>query len=142
MSDLGRRVYVDTMVAIYAVERMVPYERQLAPLWEAVAAGAVQAVTSELTMMETMVKPYREGDAELVALYAEFLEQLTALQPVDRRILDRAARLRATVRALRTPDAIHAATAIETGHLSVLTNDARFSQIPGLTVHLVADLPG
>ena len=55
-------VYVDTAPIIYTVERHADYEQLLLSLWEALDAGAIEVVTSELTLLETLVKPLRDGD--------------------------------------------------------------------------------
>jgi hypothetical protein len=44
----------------------------LGPLWAAVAAGTIDVVTSELTLMETLVGAIKQGDARLEADYEEF----------------------------------------------------------------------
>lgn len=54
-------IYVDTMTVIYAVERLPNYASLLQPLWLAAQAGNVDVVTSELTLMETLVGPFDMG---------------------------------------------------------------------------------
>jgi predicted nucleic acid-binding protein len=56
------RVYVDTQVVIYTVEKHPVHERRLRPLWQAVQAGSIEVVTSELTLLEVLVAPLRRGD--------------------------------------------------------------------------------
>lgn len=53
-------------------------------------------------------------------------------------VADRMARLRASP-GLRTPDAIHVATALEWGAQAFLTNDAGLRQAPGIEVLLLSD---
>jgi hypothetical protein len=55
-------VYLDATAFIYAVETVEPYCTVLAPLWAAAQAGRFEIVTSELTWLETLAKPLREGD--------------------------------------------------------------------------------
>ena len=66
-------VYVDANTVIYTVEQVEPFRSFLAPLWAAVLAGDISIVTSELTWLETLVKPMRDRDAALEALYRSFL---------------------------------------------------------------------
>lgn len=49
-------------------------------------------------------------------------------------------RLRATPPGLRTPDAIHASTAIKSACALFLTNDPAFRRVPNLTVTFLSDL--
>ena len=105
-------VYVDTNAVIYHVEQLEPHYSAALPLWEAVDAGLAQVVTSELTLLEVLVKPLRDGNQQLVHLFEQVLYHTTGITtaPIDRTILEQAARLRATCQ-IKTPDAIHAATA-------------------------------
>lgn len=51
----------------------------------------------------------------------------------------RAARLRAEVLSLRTPDAIHVATAKVAGGDAFVTNDKGLCQVAGLSLRLISD---
>jgi hypothetical protein len=55
-------VYVDAAPVIYAVERHADYAPLLLPLWAAMDAQQIEVVTSELTLLETLIKPLRDGD--------------------------------------------------------------------------------
>ena len=61
------------------------------------------------------------------------------LVPVGRQVLWNAAKLRTEIPGLRTPDAIHAATAVLSGCGAFLTNDAGFKKIPGLEAIILGD---
>ena len=100
-------VYIDTMTLIYTVERYPAYWPLLEPLWLAAQAGTIEIVSSELTLMETMVKPLKSGNAALVKAFEQaLLGTDMRLLPITQTILREAARLRATTK-LKTPDAIH-----------------------------------
>lgn len=62
------------------------------------------------------------------------------LQGIDRPILLDAASLRATMPTLRTPDAIHAATARSVQCDLFLTNDRGLKLVPGLPVAFLDDV--
>lgn len=134
-------IYLDTNCFIYTVERIEPYRVSLDAIWDDVRARHLLVLTSELTTMETLVKPLRAADAPLEALYRTILHHSPDVRsvPVSRSILERAAALRATTN-LKTPDAIHAATALEHSCAFVLTNDPAFRRVPGLSVALLDDL--
>lgn len=135
-------VYVETPIAIYTVEPHPVYAPLLRPLWQAVQAETTQAVSSELLLMEALVHPLRRKDAALQAAYERLL--LTApgvtLLPLTQEILREAARLRAEIPGLRTPDALHAATALLAGCALFLTNDIGFRRVPGLPLVLLDDV--
>ena len=132
-------VYADASVVIYGVERVKPYAQLLEPLWEAVRTGALTLVTSELTWLETLVKPLREGNTALEQRFRDFLTaREVRLVPADLKLWERAARLRSL--GLRTPDALHAATALESHCSQFLTNDPIFVRVTGLPVTVLKDL--
>ena len=133
-------VYVDTMTVIYTVERMLPYAPSLQPLWLAAQAQSVEVVSSELTLMETLVGPLKSGDSVVEAAFEQMLSGAdTRLLPITQPILREAARLRAITK-LRTPDAIHAATSKSVGCVLFVTNDVGFRAVTGLPVVILDDL--
>ncbi len=134
-------VYVDTSAVIYAVEQIEPYRSAGWPLWDALDAGRQQVVTSELTLLEALVKPLRDGNVALTALYRQVLLGTAGLtcSPISRTDLERAASLRAQHN-LRTPDAIHAATALEAGCTLFVTNDPGFHRVPALNVAILGEI--
>lgn len=134
-------VYLDAQVLIYAVEAHPVYAPVVAPLWAAVAAGRVGVVSSQLTVLEYLVLPIRAGNTALVARYDQFVQAVgVRFAPIAEPILRSAAQLRATIPRLKTPDAIHAATAAAYGASLFLTNDLGFKNVPGLTVELLDDV--
>lgn len=64
-------VYIDTMTLIYTVERYPAYLPLLQPLWLAAQAGTIQVVSSELTLMETLVGPLKSGNAAVEAAFEQ-----------------------------------------------------------------------
>ena len=137
----GGLVYVDTQILIYTVERHPAYEPVLRPLWEAAQDGDVEAVSSDLTLMETLVSPLRSGDAALQADYERaLLGTDLRLLPLTQVVLREAARLRASIPGLRTPDALHAATALLSGCALFVTNDRGFRRVAGLPLVLLDDV--
>ena len=61
------------------------------------------------------------------------------LLPITQPILREAARLRATTK-LRTPDALHAATALQAGCVLFVTNDVGFRGVASLPLVVLDDL--
>src|SRR3954447_19093592 len=130
---LGKAVYLDANIFIYAVEGYAPEEAFLRELLAALEGGRFTAVTSELSLAEVLVKPLELGREDVVAAYTELLtaSNRLAVLPVDRAILVEAARQRAAL-GMRMPDAIHVATALAAGCELFLTNDDRLRLPSGL----------
>jgi predicted nucleic acid-binding protein len=135
------RVYIDTVVVIYAIEQAPVYGALLANLWHKLQAGNIEVLTSELTLMETLILPMRNSDMFLIDAYERLLRSpQMQLIPINQTVLREAARLRATTTSLRTPDAIHTATAIISGCTQFLTNDQRLRTVPGLPVVVIDEV--
>ncbi len=83
-------VYLDTAPIIYTVERHADYESLLLPLWTASENHALHIATSELTLLETLVKPLRDGDTTLAQDYETLLTATRLrLQPITAQLLKR-----------------------------------------------------
>lgn len=99
-------------------------------------------ITSVLSLIECRSKPTREQDADRRALNATFFSSadLTLLN-VDQAISERATALRATYN-LKTPDAIHLATAVLAAATMLVTTDNDFARCRdlsgGLRIEVVA----
>lgn len=133
-------VYVDTAPIIYTVERHADYEALLLPLWSALDGQHIEVVTSELTLLETLIMPLRDGNQSLAADYEKLLTATgVRMQPVTANILRDAARIRAVTK-LKTPDAIHAATALANGCVQFITNDADYRNLASLPVTILKEI--
>lgn len=127
----GSRLYIDTNVWIYALEGFSGYVNSLQKLFSRIDTGELRAITSELTLAETLVKPMSQRNDTLAKTYIEALQtgEFLTLVPVSREILIEAARLRATHPSLKLPDAVHAASAISSQATFFISNDARLARL-------------
>lgn len=133
-------VYLDANPIIYSVEQHPVYWPLLQPLWLAAKGKSIEIVSSDLTLMEVLVGPLKSGGAALVKAYEQLFRQAqTRLLPITQPILRRAAQLRATTN-LKTPDALHAATAIDAGCALFVTNDVGFRVVAGLPLVVLDDV--
>jgi hypothetical protein len=82
---------VDTNSFIYTVELVAPYQALLEPFWQDVRAQGRYALTSELTLMETLVKPLQARDITLETQYRVILVSSpeVRLYPISRAVLER-----------------------------------------------------
>ncbi|MBM3790518.1 MAG: type II toxin-antitoxin system VapC family toxin [Acidobacteria bacterium] len=136
IDDLGSGpVGLDTPPFIYFIEEHKEYLAIVRPLFAAMTEGRLRGVVSALTLLETLVLPYRSGNAALAGHYEGFLTRSSGLRmhgiTVD--VLRAAAQLRA-VHNIRTPDAIHLATAMIARCPVYLTNDRNLPSIPGIRI--------
>ena len=135
MADLGRGpIALDTVVFIYFIEEHPRFLPLVSAIFSDVDRGKCEAVTSALTLLETLVVPYRAGNLSLANQYEALLTRSRLhLIDLDRRQLRAAAQLRA-VHAVRTPDALQLAAAVSAGATAFVTNDRALPTIPGLRI--------
>lgn len=133
-------IYLDASGFIYGVERIEPYRALLEPMWRQAQAGQFTIVSSDLVILETLVKPLREGDTVVEMLFRSLFDaNEVTLIPATRPLWEDAARLRAET-GLKTPDALHAATALYAECTLFVTNDADFRRFEDLPVVVLDDL--
>ncbi len=137
----GQVVALDAAPLIYFIEQRKPYVDLLRPVFRAVEEGQFSLVTSVVTLLEVMVQPIRYGDEALANDYQDILLHGNNIrtEPVTLTIAQVAAELRAESR-LKTPDAIHLATALEHQAVAFLTNDRDFGEVRSLKILRVGDL--
>ena len=132
------RLYVDSNVFILLFEGGGELSDHLAELFFADRTGRDPFLaTSELTIAELLVDPYRRKDDQLIQTYDNWTrtnDHMTVV-PVDRETLRCAAILRAHYESIKLPDAIHLSAAIGLCCSHVLTADKRLSGQYELTDH-------
>ena len=136
----GSKVYVDTAVLIYTLEVNTDYFDLLQPLWTKFQAQEIELISSELILMEVLVLPLRNNNESLISDYEQLLlNSAMQLIPINQSILRQAANLRAT-NSLKTPDAIHAATALSINCDLFITNDNGFRNLSNLPVVILSEV--
>jgi len=131
----GKKLYFDTNLFIYAVETTEtnhPYLAVIDHLFSMAEKGEIQAITSELSLAETLVGAYKTS-SELVVLYEELLSNRTELAvfPIDKAVLRSAAYTRTVVK-IALADAIHVATAINEQADIFISNDEKLRVPDGI----------
>lgn len=136
IEDLGSGpVGLDTPPFIYFIEEHPVYLGAVHPVFAAISEGRLTGVASALTLLETLVQPYRAGNAPLAEQYEAILTRSRGLEigEINRNVLRAAAQLRAAQN-IRTPDAIHLATALLARCPVYLTNDRDLPPVPGIRI--------
>ncbi len=141
ITDLGRGpVGLDTAVFIYFIEEHPRYLPVVAPVFSAVASARLPAITSGVTLLETLVIPYSSGNTALASRYEALLTRSRGIRfiDLDRPLLRGAALLRSRF-SVRTPDALQLAAALSGRCTVYLTNDRSLPHIPGLEILQLKD---
>ena len=137
----GQTIAIDTAPFIFYIEEHSVYGKILDPFFEAVRDGHISVITSTVTLLEVLIHPLKNKDEALAHKYNDILLSSPYIDtlPVTPATAQLAAELRAE-RRLKTPDAIHLATALNHNAAAFLTNDRDFGQTQGLKVLRVFDL--
>ncbi len=127
------RVFFDTNLIIYLVEKVEPYHGRVIDIVRRMRERDDELVASTLTLGEVLVKPRAESDVTLSARYEALLQEGALLVAFDAG----AARCYADIRQDRTikpADAIQLACAAVAKVDLFVTNDDRLSRkiVPGI----------
>ncbi|HXO20242.1 MAG TPA: type II toxin-antitoxin system VapC family toxin [Thermoanaerobaculia bacterium] len=132
---------IDTMLFVYHFEGNEEFGEAAGRLLKAAEEGRCRLVASVLSLMEVLVVPKRRRMDDLCRRYRELFESFPnlAVLPVSSEIAELAAGLRAA-HPLRTPDALHLATALHAGAQAFVSEDRRLPGIAGLEVRSLDDV--
>ena len=129
-------IYVDSSIIIRLIEGVdnvrTPIENRLRQLPESDRI----LLTSRLSCLECRCKPLREKQIILLDLYRAFFASTDLiLQEVTAEVVERATIIRAEI-GFKTPDALHASTAILSEANEFWTTDGNFRKCSALKVEL------
>lgn len=136
-----RKIGLDTSVFIFHLEENPKYLKLVEPIFLWIEGPKARAVTSTITMLELLVRPYQLSDIDRVNKLYSLLSTYPHLDWIapTLEIADLAARLRAEYN-LRTPDALQAASALASQAPGFISNDAVFQRVTELEVLILDDL--
>ena len=137
---IGKKVYFDTNIIIYLVEGFLPYQKTLDNIQALLESDEIKAYSSELSLCETLIKPFQVGSTKGVSLFCSFLQESACFElfPIDKNILIQSSYIAAD-KNMKIPDAIHVATAMASGCEIFLTNDKSIQTPKNLEKILLSD---
>lgn len=130
IDDIGAGpVCLDTCIFIYFIEEDPKFLNIVLPIFKAIDQGLFVAVTSGITLIETLVVPFRKADDKLANQYERILTESPGMKmyDLDRELLRQGAYLRANF-GIKTPDALQIAAAKQGGCSVFITNDRRLPE--------------
>ena len=132
---------IETAPFIYFVEQHPKYIDRMRSIFQQVNQGLPQVITSVITLTEVLVMPIEKDQERYQREYRAMLLRTKAITivPVSVAIAEQAAHLRAKYR-LRTPDAIHLATALALNRDAFLTNDLALKRVTELKILVLDEL--
>jgi uncharacterized protein len=129
-------IYADSGIIIRLIEGTARVRGPIASRLDAIRSMRPFVATSRLSRLECLCKPLRDQRKDLLVLYdAFFTGPEVAITEIDKAIVEKATELRAFF-GFKTPDAVHAATAILAKVSEFWTADQGFSRCTELNVRL------
>jgi predicted nucleic acid-binding protein len=135
------RIGLDTSVFIFQLEENPKYRELVNKIFVWLEGPRAHSVTSTVTMLELLVKPYQLSDIDSVNKFYALLSTYPHLEWIapTLEIADLAAKLRAEYN-LRTPDALQVATALSLEATGFISNDTAFQRITDLEILILDEL--
>ncbi|HEY9342227.1 MAG TPA: type II toxin-antitoxin system VapC family toxin [Hanamia sp.] len=138
---VSKLVFLDTTPLIYFIEGNSKYQNILQELFELNDKGSFSFITTSITLLEVLVKPFRENKILLAQQYKDILTHAAGIeiQSVTNSIAESAAYLRAKYN-LKTPDSIQIAAAIENNSDYFFTNDVKLKVVKEINIITLGEI--
>lgn len=132
------KIYLDACIVIYFVEKHPIYATEIEALINGLGVNDTVCF-SPLVRLECFVMPLRTSDTILQGHFESFFKAQEMLE-IRVKCFDAAARLRADFSSLKTPDALHLATALHHNCDEFWTNDNRLNAlVPSLVKNVLSE---
>lgn len=138
---MAMKIGIDTSIFIYLFEENKEYFTKAEKLFRQIQGGKIEAVFSAIGMIEILVGAKKSRDRELELQYKDLIAGFPNLtiMGINENIVDLASDLR-TKYNIKTPNAIHIATAIDFNAVIFFTNDASLRKIKEIKILTLNDL--
>jgi len=136
-------ILLDSCIWIYYIEDHPRYADLIESMLAQCVDRKTRLLTSDLSLLEIKVAPLKQQSVAGAGEYELLLDRFPnlSLLPIDRAVLNRAARLRARYR-LRTPDAIILASGLVHGATLAVSNDDDWNKVSGIEHRCLDELAG
>lgn len=123
----GQKVALDTNIFIYSAKQSDPLHYPASQILTQIESLALETSISVLVFEEYLVRIYKLGLEKELSYHENLLTGGGLIKVVDftRDIAKIAAQIRARFSSIKTPDAIHLASALEAGAKIFITTDKR-----------------
>lgn len=129
-------IYADAGIIIRLIEGAAKVREPIEQRLERLRSQRLLILTSRVSRLECRCKPLRDKRDRLLRLYDTFfIGPEVEVADIGEAVIERATSIRASY-GFKTPDAIHAATAVLAGVSEFWTADRDFLRCPELRVEL------
>lgn len=131
MMSESKRVFLDTNFFIYLLESVPQFTNKCEEIHRLYQSTGFRFITSSVSIMEYLVKLYKENDYQKIAnFYAFLVDAAIEIIPISADIANIAAQVRSENISIKQMDAIQIAVAITQNCDVFVTNDKRLSNLP------------
>ena len=135
---MGQVIAIDSVIFIYVWNRQPEFFGPAKRVLEKISSGQAAGIFSQIGMVGLLTGPKKLRRTSMALLYSERVKNFPNLSVLNLNdnIVDLASSLRAKYN-LRTPDAIHIATAIDAGADKFVTNDKSLKKVREIKIELL-----
>ncbi len=138
MTDI-KKIFLDTSPIIYYLQCSEPYYSNIKKFWKNYVR--CNYVTSAITITEYLTYPYQQNDMKIVNNFYSFLDDMEIeVENIDKRIAEKAAKIRAEYKFFKTMDSLQLATACISKCDLFFTNDKQLRQFKEIKCITVGEL--
>ena len=136
--NIGKRIYLDANIYIYAFELVESFQESVTQLFQQIESDNLEVFASDLILTEILPKPIRDERKDIAEKYLQYLQHSPSIHlvRVSQEVIEASVRLRAKYN-LRSMDALHLATAITHQCESFITNDHKLEKVSEIRVRLL-----
>lgn len=134
---MGLKIFLDTNIIIYFLEKNNKFFNKVLPYFRKAETKDVELYTSSLSYMELLIPVIKNKDVNLEAKYNFLFKNFFNVVNIDMET----ARIGAKIRAgygIRTPDALQIACAIRSNCKQFITSDRRLKKISGIEIVVIS----
>jgi predicted nucleic acid-binding protein len=136
----GLKLFIDTAPIIYFIEEHPVYINEVSDIFDRTADGTVQVITSVITLIEVLAKPYKLGQNDIVDIYKDFFSNSKgfSVMGIDSGIAESTAKIRAEF-GFKVPDALQLALFEHNDCDYFITNDKQLKDYDKTKIYILGE---
>lgn len=135
-----KKIFLDTAPLIYYLQRDYRYYEIVSELFDNYILNNAEFVSSDITITEYLVYPYKNNDFAAVDELKSFFNVMEAkIYHISFAIANTAAKIRAEYKGFKAMDSLQLATAIHSEADLFLTNDKQLKQFQKIKCAIIDD---
>ncbi|MHB1678991.1 MAG: type II toxin-antitoxin system VapC family toxin [bacterium] len=130
-------IFLDTNIIIYFLEKNYHFFEKVIPYFEKAEKGEIKLYTSSISYMEVLIPVFKKQDIDLEAKYNYLFKTYLNSISIDLEIARIGAQIRAKY-AIKVPDALQIACALNSGCKKFITADKGLDKIKKIEIVILS----